>query len=294
MKIGLIPPYAVGPVEERDFALGFARLAEELGFESVFAVEHVVLPVEYRSTYPYDPGGRMPYDARTPQPDPLIWLAAASAVTDRLRLATGVLELPLRNPVVLAKELATLDRLAGGRLLLGVGLGWMREEAEAVGVSFDDRARRADEALRAMRCLWREPVASFEGTFVRFREVRCEPRPLRPEGIPVIVGGHSEAAARRAGRHGDGLYPLVPPDRIPALRAIMEEEARRAGRSGHRFEITTVGAADPAAAEALAGVGVDRMLVPTTAPDLGAARRELESIADRLEEYLGSAAGGRA
>ncbi len=282
----MIPPYAGGPVEERPFALGFARLAEELGFESIWVVDHVVLPVDYRSTYPYDPGGRMPYGADTPQPDPLIWLAAASAVTERLRLATGVLELPLRNPVVLAKELATLDRLAGGRLLLGVGLGWMREEAEAVGVAFEGRGRRAEEALRAMQCLWREEVASFHGSSVRFHRVRCEPRPLQPGGIPVVVGGHSEAAARRAGRLGDGLYPLVPPGRIPALRRAMEEEAGRAGRAGHPFEITTVGAADPGAAEALAAAGVDRMLVPTAASDLEAARRELEAVADRLADHL--------
>ncbi|RMF80676.1 MAG: TIGR03619 family F420-dependent LLM class oxidoreductase, partial [Nitrospirae bacterium] len=221
MKIGLIPPYAAGPVEERAFALGFARLAEELGFESVWVVEHVVLPEAYRSTYPYDPSGRMPYGAATPQPDPLVWLAAASAATERLRLATGILELPLRNPVVLAKELATLDRLAEGRLILGVGLGWMREEAEAVGVPFEGRALRAEESLRAMQCLWRDEVASFEGRTVRFHRVRCEPRPFRPGGIPVVVGGHTEAAARRAGRLGNGLYPLVPPERIPELRRVM-------------------------------------------------------------------------
>ncbi len=116
MKFGIIPPYGLAPIEDPGFAAGFARAVERAGFESIWVVEHVVMAVEYNSVYPYDPSGRTPFDAHTVQPDPLIWLSNVAAVTERIRLATGVLILPQRNPLVLAKELATLDRLSGGRL----------------------------------------------------------------------------------------------------------------------------------------------------------------------------------
>ena len=174
-------PYQLGPLEEGGYAVAFAQLAEELGFESLWVVEHAVMCVDYQSSYPYDPSGRSPFSSEVIQPDPLIWLAHVAAATRRICLATGILILPQRNPVVLAKA-----------------LGWVREEAEAVGTCFDDRGRRTDEYIEVMRTLWREPVASFQGEFARFERVVSRPVPLQQGGVPIIVGGHSRAAACRA------------------------------------------------------------------------------------------------
>jgi probable F420-dependent oxidoreductase len=276
MKFGVIAPYAVAPVETGDFAVGFARLIEELGFESVWVVEHVVMAVAYASVYPYDPSGRSPFHARVAQPDPLLWLAYVASATERVRLATGVLNLPQRNPLILAKEAASLDRLSGGRLVLGVGVGWVREEAEAVGTGFEDRGRRADEYIEAMRTLWRDDVASFDGRYVRFDRVVCEPRPLQAGGVPIVIGGHSKAAARRAGRFGDGFYPLgVSVEKLAVLLDTMAEGASERGRDPRAIELTLLGAADLAAAEALAAQAADRMVIAALEPDLDGLRARL-------------------
>jgi probable F420-dependent oxidoreductase len=277
MKFGVIPPYGIGPVESPDFAVAFARLAEAHGFESLWVVEHVVMATEYRSVYPYDPSGRSPFTAEVAQPDPLVWLGYVAAATTRIRLATGVLILPQRNPLILAKELATLDRLSGGRVELGIGMGWVREEAEAVGAPFDDRGRRADEYVAVMRTLWREPVASFAGDYVRFAGMVSRPAPLQPGGVPIVVGGHTPAAARRAGRLGDGFFPLgVSDERLGELRAIMAEAARAHGRDPDAIAVTCLGTPDARAAERYARLGVDRMVIAALQPDLDALARVFE------------------
>ena len=143
----------VGPFIEPDAAVGFARAAEEAGFDSLWTVEHVVVPSNYESPYPYSPDGKMPGGEDSPIPDPLIWLAYVAAASERIKLATGILIVPQRNPVILAKELATLDRMSGGRLLLGIGVGWLAEEFEAIGVPFAERGARTDDYVAAMRSL---------------------------------------------------------------------------------------------------------------------------------------------
>lgn len=287
MKFGIIPPYAVAPVESPELAVAFAQLAEEYGFESLWVVEHVVTPVEYESVYPYDPSGRTPFTAQVPQPDPLLWLSHVAAVTKRIRLATGVLILPQRNPLILAKELATLDRLSGGRAEIGIGIGWVREEAEALGTDFDNRGRRCDEYIEVMRALWREPVASFHGEFVRFDGVVSEPRPVQPGGIPIIVGGHSKSAARRAGRLGDGFYPLgVSPHRLAELRGAMAEAARESGRDPQSIPITCVGLPDLRTAQFYASIGVLRMVVAAREPSLDALRRWLDEFRREVMERV--------
>ncbi len=279
MKFGVIPPYGIGPVEESAFAVAFAQTAEEYGFESLWVVEHVVMAVEYTSVYPYDPSGRSPFTADVPQPDPLLWLSYVAAATKRIRLATGVLILPQRNPLILAKELASLDRLSGGRMELGIGMGWVREEAVALGTDFDTRGRRAVEYVAAMRALWREPVASFHGEFVNFHGVVSRPRPLQAGGVPIVVGGHTRAAARRAGRLGDGFFPLgVSADKLAALRATMSDSAREHGRDPASIAVTCVGAADRKSAEFYAAQGVERMVIAALKPDLDALRRWFEKF----------------
>src|SRR5437868_12449990 len=181
MKFGVM--FAnVGPYVEPDMAAAFGRIAEEHGIESLWAVEHVVVPADYQSEYPYSSSGRMPGPEESPIPDPLIWLTWVGAATTTLRLATGILILPQRNPAILAKELATLDVLSGGRVELGVGVGWLREEFDALGVPFAQRGRRTDEYVDVLRRLWREAETSYDGTFTRFAPLKSYPKPASEHG----------------------------------------------------------------------------------------------------------------
>lgn len=266
MKFGIV--FAnTGPAADPEQARVFVRAAEAAGFESVWAVEHVVVPAGYRSTYPYDPSGRMPGRDDSPIPDPLVWLAYVAGATESIKLGTGVLILPQRNPVVLAKELATLDHLSGGRLLLGVGVGWLEEEFEALGVSFAERGARTDDAVGALRALWSEDVASYDGSFTSFSGCIARPRPAAGT-VPIHVGGHSAAAARRAGRLGDGFFPAVGDHEVLArLFATVRASAEAAGRDPASIELSTGGrgALGPGARDevaALADLGVDRVVVP--------------------------------
>ena len=265
MKFGII--FAnTGPFVEPGPAAEMARAAEQAGFESLWTVEHAVVPAGYASTYPYDPSGRMPGSDDSPVPDPLIWLAYLAAATTTLRLATGILILPQRNPVVLAKEVATLDRLSGGRFDLGVGIGWLREEFDAIGVPFDERAERTDEAIDVLRALWAGGPATFEGRYSSFAACHSEPRPAAGS-VPVHIGGHSEASARRAGRLGDGYFPAVGGAKLAALLEVLRSSAVEAGRDPGAIEITSGGRGvfgpdQLDEVKALADLGVDRVVVP--------------------------------
>src|SRR5499426_3426126 len=189
-------------------AVELAQAAEAAGFDSIWTVEHVVVPHGYQSRYPYSASGRMGSGLEDfPIPDPLIWLAYIASATRAIKLGTAILILPQRNPVITAKEVATLDHLAGGgRVLLGIGVGWLAEEFATLGVPFEDRGARTDEYVAAMRALWSQERASFAGRFVAFKDVFCRPRPAAGR-VPIIVGGDTRAAARRAGRLGDGYFP---------------------------------------------------------------------------------------
>lgn len=272
-----------GPYATASGALAMAKGAEDAGFESIWTVEHVVVPVGYESTYPYDRSGRMPGNDFVDIPDPLIWLAFLASATTTLKLATGILIAPQRNPLLTAKEVATLDQLSGGRAILGVGVGWLEEEFDALGVPFARRGARLDEYVQVMRTLWSEPKASFDGEFTSFGEVICQPKPVR-RTVPVVIGGHTEAAARRAGRLGDGFFPgKGSNDRIRELIAVMRAAAEEAGRDPDAIEITASGAAafgpDPLEALAeLAAMGVGRVMVPPLSFDPAA-------IGDALAEF---------
>ena len=210
----------------------------------------------------------MPGREDSPIPDPLIWLAYVAAATDRIRLATGILILPQRNPVVLAKELATLDHLSGGRIILGIGIGWLAEEFAAIGVPFAERAARTDEHVAALRALWSdEPTHHSE--FTQFTNCIVRPRPAAGT-IPIHVGGHSTAAARRAGRLGDGYFPVSRGSsaELAELFELARSTAAAAGRDPAAIEMTTGGAAatGPIGLDeirALADIGTDRILVPS-------------------------------
>ena len=251
-------------------AVRMVKTAEAAGFDSVVAVDHVVFPHSYTSVYPYAPGGRLPGGPGGSLPDPLIWMAAMAAVTTKLRFMTGVIILPLRNPLVLAKQVATLDALSGGRIELGIGVGWLKEEFEAVGVPFERRGPRSDKYIAVMRKLWAEDGASFTGEFVNFHAVSSNPKPVRGT-VPIVIGGHSEAAAKRAGRLGDGFFPSIGSqvDTVP-LFDVVRRSAEAAGRDPKSIEIMAGcpdllpgSTKDPRAAiEERAKQGVGRIILP--------------------------------
>ncbi|GIU85150.1 MAG: LLM class F420-dependent oxidoreductase [Acidimicrobiales bacterium] len=278
----------VGPFARPEAAVALARAAEAHGFESLWTVEHVVVPRGYSSRYPYDPSGRMPAPDDFPLPDPLVWLSFVAAQTTNLRLATGILILPQRNPVITAKEVATLDVLSGGRVILGVGVGWLREEFEVLGASFESRGRRTDEYVAAMRALWTEDYARFDGTFVSFGEVAMAPKPPRGS-VPIVIGGHTDAAARRAGRIGDGFFPgRGRDDELRRLLEVMRTSAEKAGRDPETIEVTVSGQSvlassdAKAAIEQLANSGVDRIVVPPPTFDASGVDEALERLAGTL------------
>ncbi len=267
MKFGIV--FAnTGPFADPAAAIDLARAAEAVGFESLWTVEHTVVPAGYESTYPYDRSGRMPGADDSPIPDPLVWLAYLASATSTIQLATGILIQPQRNPVVLAKEVATLDHLSGGRVQLGVGVGWLEEEFDAIGVPFAERGRRTDDGIAAMRALWSQDRASYDGEFTSFTDCICRPRPVRGS-VPVHIGGHTEVAARRAGRIGDGFFPASGShESFADLFALVRDTAAANGRDPEAIEITCggdgvfgPGALDEAAA--LAALGVDRIVVPS-------------------------------
>jgi probable F420-dependent oxidoreductase len=251
-----------GRYVEAKEAVALAQAAEAAGFESLWTVEHTIVPAGYASAYPYDPSGKMAGGRNDiPLPDPLIWMGYIAAATSRIKLATGILILPQHNPVITAKQVATLDHLSGGRILLGVGVGWLEEEFAALGVPFAERGARMDEYIAAMRELWSAEAATFKGRFVAFERAYCRPQPLN-KSVPIILGGHSEAAARRAGRLGDGFFPARG---APAeLIAVARKAAEVAGRDPDKLEISASLPDDLSELEAMRKLGVTRVLVPAT------------------------------
>jgi probable F420-dependent oxidoreductase len=264
VKVGLAFASSIGI--DGATALEICRRAEAAGFESLWGGEHVIIPDSIASKYPYTPDGKVPVEADTPIPDPLMWLAFAAAAAPSLRLGTCILIVPQRNPLILAKELATLDQLSGGRVELGLGVGWLKEEFEALGVPWERRGARNDEYIEAMRALWSGPHAEYHGKFVDFEPVTCSPRPVNGS-IPVIVGGDTDAAIARAVRLADGYFPGEgDAERLGALLGRLRAAAEEAGRDPASIEVNAMFGmqmADPAAGiEQMAELGVGRIMIP--------------------------------
>lgn len=233
MDLGIGLPN-VGPAAEREFLLQLARAAEDLGFASVWVQDHVVMPAERTSEYPYPASGsEVLMTAGVDWLDPIATMGVLAGATERVGIGTSVLVLPYRNPVVLANELATLDRLSEGRIALGIGSGWMDEEFAAVGVPKRERGARTDEAIAVLKTLWSRPdPVSFEGRFWSFRGVQLASRPFQPGGPPILVGGNTEPALRRAGRLGDGWLGFdVFPEQMGEAVTTIRRHAEEAGRS---------------------------------------------------------------
>jgi len=234
MRVGICCA-GVGAAASGDFVRRSARNAEEAGFSAFWIGEHVVLFGAYpQSKYPYAGlyGSDVPLpDPRMPIVDPVVTMTWAAAATERMEVGSGILILPQRNPVVLAKELATLDEYSGGRVLLGAGIGWCREEYDAIGASWEKRGKLMDENVQAMRVLWRDDAAQFEGEETRFRDAYLYPRPARPGGIPILIGGESDLALKRVARLGDGWIAFnLPVEEAPARVAKLKQLTREQDR----------------------------------------------------------------
>jgi probable F420-dependent oxidoreductase len=283
MRFGL-HALGIGTGARRDVIDAVAATAEAAGFATLWAGEHVVMVDEPASRYPYADDGRIAVPADADWLDPLIGLSFAAAATSRIGLATGVLLLAEHNPVIVAKQAASLDVLSAGRLTLGIGVGWSREEFDALGVPFARRGARATEYAAAMRAIWRDDVASFEGQFARFRDIRVNPKPVRGR-IPIVLGGNSDVALGRAGTWGDGWYGfnLADVDAVRERVGALHARAREAGRDPRVLEVAVaVTEVTPADVPALAEAGVTQLVVVAAPPaEPGEARDWTLALADR-------------
>lgn len=264
MKLGaFLPPWGASATPD-----DFDRVAvavERLGYESLWTGDHVVFPRQVDSRYPYNASGRFPFDVEQPLYEPTTLLAYLAARTTTVRLGVSVLVLPLRNPVATAKALAGIDSLAGGRLRLGVGVGWLREEFEALDSDFEARGEVTDEWLAILRHLWTQtaPLA-YVGRRYRFPELAFLPRPAH--SIPILVGGNSKAAMGRAARLGDGWHGVrLPADAVRERVAWIAGRLREEGRDRSAFEVVLRTAVLPGEAgrslEQYSAAGVDELII---------------------------------
>jgi probable F420-dependent oxidoreductase len=264
-----------GPTVGPDETARLARLVEELGFDSIWAGEHVVVPSPRVTP--------SPMEATDPIVDPLVHLGFVAAATRRVLLATGIVILPQRNPLVLAKQAASLDVLSGGRLLLGIGAGYLESELTAVGVPMSDRGARTDDYLAAMRALWTQPgPVEHQGRFTSFAGVDAYPRPVQPGGPRIVVGGHTSAAFRRAVTQAHGWYgfALTPDDAagcVGSLRQAADEHERPADLGDLEISVTPRRRLDAETVEAFDAVGVHRLVANL----IGA--RTVEAVEDRIQ-----------
>jgi probable F420-dependent oxidoreductase len=269
VKLGL-HALGIGAGADRAVIAEVSAAAERCGFATLWSGEHVVMVDQSTSRYPYSADGQIAVPAQADWIDPMIGLAFAAAATTTIGIATGVLLLPEHNAVHLAKQAATLDTLSGGRFTLGIGIGWSREEFDALGVPFERRGARTAEYVAAMRTLWRDDVASFGGEFVSFDSVRVNPKPVRDRRIPIVLGGNSDAALRRAAAWGDGWYGFNVDD-VPAAAeriATLQALCREADRDPDELRLA-VALRDPQRSDvaALAELGVDELVVVAGPPD---------------------------
>jgi len=267
MKIGLVP-INMGVGDARHLVAA-AQKAEAIGVESLWTFEHVLIPVDYASKYPYSPNGKMGVPPETNIVDPLIALAAIAASTSKVRLATGVNILSQTNPLYLAKQAASLDFVSNGRFMLGVGIGWLREEFDALGVPFERRGARFDDYVQAMRKVWSGDVVQHRSEFLDWSGFKSYPIPLRKPGVPIVIGGSKGKAFERIARYGDGWYaPTSNVGQLVELLVPLKKACAAIGRDPASVEISAmwVPAAEGIdAVKRYADLGVQRLVVPTFA-----------------------------
>ena len=279
LKLGLFS-MTTGPCSYPEGAARVARAAEAAGFESLWGGEHVVLPDPQAPPSPLAPGDRIV--------DPIVALTFLAAHTTRIRLGTGIIILPQRNPLVLAKELATLDVLSNGRLIFGVGVGYLEPEFRALGAPFAERGRVTDEYLAAMRAIWTEAAPVHRGRFAAFEGVQAHPRPVQTPTPPIVIGGHTPAAFRRAVQHGHGWYGFALDTAattrcLEGLRAAAASVSRPPELPPLEISVSPRGRIDRAAARAFADLGVHRLvIIPPRSADTAGLEQFVGAIATDL------------
>lgn len=266
MKFGLVPVnVGVKAVEQM---VGIAQLAESIGMESVWTFEHVMVPEDYSSKYPYSADGKMGGKPDTNFVDPLIALTTIAANTKTIRLGTGVNIVAQANPMLLAKQAASLDFCSGGRFMLGAGIGWLREEFDAMGVPFEKRGARFDDYMVALRKVWSGEVVEHQSEFINWSGFQSYPVPVQEGGIPIIIGGTKGKIYERVARHGDGWFlPADTPEAASALLEPLPAACAEAGRDSKSIEISCMwnlqGGID--SVKQFADAGVSRIIVPVFA-----------------------------
>jgi len=283
MRVGL---HALGIGSGADPAVieAVARTAEGAGFSTLWSGEHVVMVDRPDMPYPYADDGVIAVPSDADWLDPFATLTFAAATTSRIRLATGVLLLPQHNPLLVAKQAASLDVLSEGRFVLGIGIGWSSEEFAALGIPFRGRAKRTREFVDVLRTLWSQDVSSFDGELVHFGEVRSYPKPVRDRRVPIVLGGNSDAALERVAEYGDGWYGFnlrggEVAGRLEALRSC----CHRWGRDPASLEIAvSLRDGAPGDAPALAASGISELVLVAAPPeDPGRAADWVGELADR-------------
>jgi len=287
MKIGVFATF-MSPIATPEMITNFGRRAEKIGLDSIWLGEHVVLFDEMEFPYPGSRDGKIPVPAGGGLLDTVATFGFLAGATSTIRLGSGICLVPQRNPIYTAKEFATLDWLTGGRMDFGIGVGWCKEEVLSCGYSWEDRGERCDEFLNLMKMLWTEPVVNFEGKHIQVSGCRMDPKPVQKPHIPIIVGGHSKRAMRRAAEFGNGWYGFgINPEQTAAVLKDLDAALERAGRSRDDFEIViTPNVADADAIRAFQDVGVDRLVM-----HLGSQRPEkVAARLNELEEFANIAA----
>jgi probable F420-dependent oxidoreductase len=280
MNVGISVPL---PAYNVDVAF-MARKAEELGFESFWCAEHPFIPVQSASRFPGSEDGIIP-ESYSHFVDPFVALARASGVTKTMKLGTGIVLVPERHPLLLAKEISTLDLFSGGRFLFGIGAGWLREETEIMGGDFDHRWSQARESILAMRELWTKPEAEFHGKYYNFPPVKSYPKPVQKPHPPVILGGFAKNVLQRVVAWGDGWLPnRITPEQLRESRTTLDKLAQDAGRDPSAITISVYG--QPAERDLIQrfhDAGADRVVVrPPTAKTEPEMAVGLERIAEAV------------
>jgi probable F420-dependent oxidoreductase len=288
MPIGLSTAFGSTPARDAAFVQELATTAESLGYESLWVPEHIVFFDQYDSRYPYNESGLLEVGADAGLFDPFLALTVAAVATTRLKLGTSVLLIGERNPLITAREAATLDQISDGRFLLGVGVGWSEEEYIAVGVPWERRGERCDEYIRAMKELWTAPRSTFQGEFCAFQDVISYPKPVQQPHLPVVVGGNTPPALRRAARWGDGWFGWnLTLDELDTTVQTIDKLLAANGRSRDGFVIQ-VGLAHGGGdglreyVSACASLGLDRVVL-----GLPLSRRSFASLLEQEAGVLG-------